>query len=244
MALLVGATQSDARELRVFAAASLTDAFAEVEKRFEADHPGVDVSLSFAGSQVLKVQIEQGADADVFASADRAQTNALETAKLLEHASSFARNQLVVVTLAEDKKVRDLIDLARPGMKLVVAGPTVPVGRYTQQLLGKMASSGLYGDDYRTRVQANVVSQESNVRAVLAKVALGEADAGIVYRTDAMTALGKVQMLDIPERLNVVAEYPIGIVSSSKEADLAKQFVELVLSDDGQAILSRFSFLH
>jgi molybdate transport system substrate-binding protein len=234
---------ADGQELHVFAAASLTEAFTEIGKTFEASHPGVHVELNFAGSQILRTQIEQGALADVFASADRAQAEALVEKDLLGKTSIFTRNVLVVVTPMDSARVRQLSDLARPNTKIVIAGPTVPVGRYTTQALRTMAGSGLYGDDYQTRVQTNVVSQESNVRAVLAKVALGEADAGFVYRTDAMTAATKVRLLAIPERLNVVAEYPIGILSRSPSQKLAGEFVHLVTGTEGQAVLGKFGFM-
>jgi molybdate transport system substrate-binding protein len=228
--------------LRVFAAASLTDAFVEMGESFEAAHPGLRVEFNFAGSQVLRTQIEQGAQADVFVSADRLHADELLEQGLLGATSILARNVLVVVTPAEAARVKALADLANPGTKIVVAGPTVPVGRYTTQVLGNLAASGLYGEDYRSRTLANVVSQESNVRAVLAKIALGEADAGFVYRTDAMMAPAKVQLLDIPERLNVVAEYPVGIVTAARSPRLARRFVDLALGADGQSILHKHGF--
>jgi len=239
--LLAGAAHAET--LRVFAAASLTAAFSEMGEVFESSHPDVMVEFNFSGSQVLRTQIEQGARADVFASADRVHAEALQESGLLGETTLFARNVLVVVTPEKDASVRSLMDLARPGTKIVVAGPTVPAGRYTSQALRKLAGSGLYGDDYQTRVQANVVSQESNVRAVLAKVVLGEADAGFVYRTDAMNDTTKVLVLAIPDRLNVIAEYPIGVLSRADSLDLAREFVDLVTGPEGQAILGKHGFL-
>lgn len=229
--------------LHVFAAASLTDAFSEIGTAFESRHPGAQVEFNFAGSEVLRAQIEQGAEADVFAPADSVHARALQGKDLLGDTTIFARNLLVVVTPAKHARVKSLADLARPRMKVVIAGPTVPVGRYTSQALGKMAGSGFYGDDYESRVQANVVSQESNVRAVLAKVALGEADAGFVYRTDAMTAAAKVLVLPIPDQLNVVAEYPIGIVAGTRSPDLARAFITFVRGPEGATILNTHGFL-
>jgi molybdate transport system substrate-binding protein len=154
----------------------------------------------------------------------------------------FAHNELVAVASTKSGNVRGLGDLARPGIRIVVAGETVPVGRYTTQLLGKMSAAGLWGDDFRSRFSANVVSRETNVRAVLAKVALGEADAGVVYRTDVVAAEG-VTVLDIPQRVNVVATYPIAVVSRTESPDLAAEFVELVGGPEGQAVLRRHGFL-
>jgi molybdate transport system substrate-binding protein len=236
------AVPSWADTLHVFAAASLTDAFSEIAEAFETEHPGTKIEFNFAGSQVLRTQIEQGAKADVFASADRAHAEALRAKELLEPTHVFTRNRLVIVTPLEGSRVLTLIDLARPGRKIVIAGPTVPAGRYTVQVLRNMAGSGLYGDDYQARVQANVVSQESNVRAVLGKVAMGEADAGFVYRTDAKN--GKVRVLDIPDRQNVIAEYPIGVVAGTQSAELAKQFVAFVDGPEGHAILQKHGFMN
>ena len=233
---------ASAETVRVFAAASLMEAFRDVAALYEQQHAGDAIELNFAGSQVLRTQIEQGAAADVFASADLAHADALKAAGLLGPHDVFARNRLVVVVPAGSPRVKGLQDVARPGVKVLVAGPTVPVGRYTTQALAKLAAAGLYGDDFQARVQANVVSQETNVRAVLSKVALGEADAGFVYATDATTAAQRVQVIDIPERYNVVAEYPIGVVTKSAAASQAKAFVDLVLGPEGQAILHKYGF--
>jgi len=236
------AVSSRADTLHVFAAASLTETFSEMGHAFESAHPGTTVEFNFAGSQVLRTQIEQGAQADVFASADRAHADALRAKELLELSHVFTRNRLVVVTPLNASRIETLVDLARPGRKIVVAGSTVPAGRYTLQVLRNMAGSGLFGDDYQARVQANVVSQESNVRAVLRKVAMGEADAGFVYLTDAKG--GNVHVLDIPSRLNVIAEYPIGVVAKTQAEELAKQFVAFVDGPEGHAILQKHGFMN
>jgi molybdate transport system substrate-binding protein len=239
--LLAGATAS-AETVRVSAAASLSDAFHEIAHAFEAAHPGDAVELNFAGSQVLRIQIEQGAPVDVFASADLVHADALRTAGLLDAHQVFARNKLVVIVPAEGARVGRLADLARPGTKVVVAGSTVPVGRYTLQVLQKLSAAGPFGDDFQARVQANLVSQETNVRAVLSKVALGEADAGFVYVTDAKSASGKVKNIEVPDRYNVVAEYPIGVLTRSPARKKAGVFVAFVLGAKGQAILETYGF--
>ena len=236
------AVPARADTLHVFAAASLTDAFSEMGHAFESSHPGITIEFNFAGSQVLRTQIEQGAQADVFASADRVHADVLRAKELLEPSHVFTRNRLVVVTPLKASRIQTLVDLARPGRKIVVAGPTVPAGRYTVLVLRNMTGSGLYGDDYQARVQANVVSQESNVRAVLGKVAMGEADVGFVYRTDVKD--GKVHVLDIPGRLNVIAEYPIGVVAGTQAGELAKQFVAFVDGPEGHAILQKHGFMN
>ena len=228
--------------LRVFAAASLTDAFREIAAAYEKAHPGERVELNFAGSPTLRTQIEQGAPADVFASADLDHAEALVRAGLLGPHRVFARNRLVVVVPRDGGKVGGLADLAAPGVKVVMAGPAVPAGRYSAQVLARLGEARLFGEGFAARVLANVVSQETSVRVVLSKVALGEADAGFVYATDAMPAADKLKTLEIPERYNVTAQYPIAILVRSVAAGPAKAFVEMVTGAEGQAILRRHGF--
>jgi len=237
--VLVSWTPAQAEALRVFAAASLTEAFREVVEAYQAGHPGEGVELNFAGSQVLRTQIEQGAEADVFASADVTHAEALEKSGLLGPTAVFARNRLVIVAPTGPGRVARLEDLALPGLKLVVAGPAVPAGRYTAQVLGRLGA--WLGPDFVRRVEANVVSQETNVRAVLSKVALGEADAGFVYASDAQDA-GRVRLVALPDHANVVAEYPVGVVRRSPRAAAARAFVALLVGPTGQAILRRHGF--
>lgn len=240
--VFLSAAAVEAETVRVFAAASLTEAFQEIAVVFRQQHPEDDVEFNFAGSQVLRIQIEQGADADVFASADRVHMDGLRDKNLVGTDAVFAKNRLVVVTPRVDPIVRRLVDIARPGVRVVIADANVPVGRYTAQVLGKMNRSYLYGNDFQTRVMANVVSQETSVRAVLAKVALDEVDAGFVYATDAQTAAAKTTVLDIPDRVNVIAEYPIAVVAGTDVEERAAQFVAFVLGEEGQAILAKRGF--
>jgi molybdate transport system substrate-binding protein len=233
---------ASAETLRVSAAASLSEAFREIARAFEKAHPGDAVELNFAGSQTLRTQIEQGATPDVFASADLIHAEALEGAGLLGGYQVFARNKLVVVAPAAEAKVNRLEDVARLRIRVVVAASTVPVGRYTTQVLQRLSAAGLFGDDFQARVQANVVSQETSVRVVLSKVALGEADAGFVYATDAMSAPGKVKSIEVPDRYNVVAEYPIGALARSAAPEKARAFIALVLGSKGQAVLRKYGF--
>lgn len=226
--------------VRVFAAASLTEAFGEIGTAYEKAHPGDRVEFNFAGSQVLRTQIEQGAPADVFASADLAQMKPVQSAGLVKPHRIFARNRLVIIASTQSGKVGTPADLAKPGIKIVVAGATVPVGRYTMQALERMNAG--YSGDFRKRAEANIVSQETNVRAVLSKVTLGEADAGFVYFTDVSTAKATVRVLEIPARYNVVATYPIAPVAKSGVERKAAAFVLLVLGKQGQAILRKHGF--
>lgn len=238
----VSSTFAQAETVRVLAAASLTEAFQDIAALYREQNPGDEVELGFAGSQILRTQIEEGAPADVFASADRVQMDALESKDLVGPDAVFARNRLVVVTPGENPKVRRLVDLARPAIRVVIADGNVPVGRHTTQVLGKMNRTGLFGDDFHKRVLANVVSQETNVRAVLAKVSLDEVDAGVVYATDARTVAEKVRVLEIPARMNIIAEYPIAVVDEGTAKEGGARFVALVLSELGQALLAKRGF--
>jgi len=242
-ALLLAAPAGASDEpLRVLAAASLTEAFEELARTFEQAHPGVKVELGFAGTQVLRTQVEQGAAADVFASADVIHAGALEKQGLLDGLRPLTKNRLVVVTPAEGSPVVALGDLAKPFIRIVLANPSVPAGRYALQALARIAEDGRWGHDFATRVRVNVVSEETNVRAVLAKVSLGEADAGVVYATDARAARGQVRTVEIPPELNVEAEYSIGVLRRSARKGLAEAFVAWVLGSDGQAILRAYGF--
>ena len=234
------APTASAETVRVFAAASLTEAFREIAAAFEAERPGTRVELSFAGSQVLRTQIEQGAPADVFASADGEHALALVRAGLLAPTRVFARNSLVVVVPGEAARVATLADLARPGTRVVVAGPAVPAGRYAAEALRRLDAEGGLGTGFGGRVLSNVVSEETNVRAVLSKVVLGEADAGLVYATDALAGGSRLRVLELP--VDVVAEYPIGVVTGTRAPEAAAAFVALVLGERGQAILRRHGF--
>ncbi len=231
------------QELVVFAAASLTDAFTEMGQAFEQTTEGVVVTFNFAGSQQLAQQLANGAPADAFAAANAAQMGvAVEAGRVdAQTVRPFALNRLVVVTPTEAPAgIGALTDLARPGLKLVLADRAVPAGQYTADFLAKAAADPAFPADYRDAVLANVVSYENNVRAVLAKVVLGEADAGLVYMSDVMD--GQVRMLPIPDELNTVAIYPIAPVAGGERDELAQRFIEFVRSEVGQAILERYGF--
>ncbi|MCG3142312.1 MAG: Molybdate-binding protein ModA [Anaerolineae bacterium] len=231
--------------LTVYAAASLTTAFKEIAAEFEKANPGSQVEFNFAGSQDLVAQISNGARADVFASADLKNMDALQKQALVGGTPQvFARNKLVVIVPQDNKAgIQTLQDLSKPGVKLVVADKTVPVGNYTLQALDKLSADATYGAGFRDAVLKNVVSQENNVKAVLSKVSLGEADAGVVYSTDAQTAVGKVLTLEIPESFNVLALYPIATVKAAPNAALAEKWIEYILSPQGQAILLKYGFI-
>lgn len=241
---LVGCdSDSDVSEktgLMVFAASSLTEAFIDLEQGFEASHPGVDVHLTFAGSQVLRLQIEQGAEADVFASANELHMQALVDKELIRAPRMFARNELVVIVPSKNPAgIARFSDLDQSS-RFVIGTGNVPAGIYTRQVFERAKKR--LGDEFVARVLGRVVSEENNVRLVRAKVELGEADAAMVYRTDASSS-ERVKVVSIPDELNARASYPIGALSRTAHAGEANVFVAYVLSPAGQEILARHGFV-
>jgi molybdate transport system substrate-binding protein len=225
-----GGPSGPPNEIKVFAAASLTAAFTKIGQDFTVANGGTRVTFNFAGSQALATQIQQSAPADVFASADV--PNMDKVKDLAGNPKVFASNLLqIVVEKGNPKNVKTLDDLADPALKVVLAAPDVPAGKYAAQILGKAG------------VTVKPVSQEDNVKAVVTKVSLGEADAGIVYVTDVTAGGDKVEGIDIPKAQNVTATYPIATVQASKAQDKAQAFVDLVLSDQGQQVLEQYGFL-
>ena len=230
------------RTLIVFAAASLTDAFSEIGEAFEVAYPGATVTFNFAGSQALRTQIEEGAPADVFASANTKEMDILVTGGFVaqDFPKIFLTNKLIVILPADNPAALEkLEDLTMPGIKLVLAAEEVPVGKYAHQALGQMNNS--FGIDFKDKVLANVVSNEDNVKQVVAKVQLGEADAGIVYTSDTIAA-PDLKTIEIPIDLNIIAKYPIAPLAKSENAGLAAKFTEYVLSAEGQAVLQKWGF--
>lgn len=240
-------TQPEPKTLTVLAAASLTESYTELGALFEAANSGVKVTFNFAGSQQLAQQLEQGAEADVFASASKKYMDAaIESQRVnSDAAKNFATNRLVVIFPKDNPVgIKELKDLAKEGIKLDLADKSVPVGQYSLEFLDKAVQDANFDPQYKDAVLKNVVSYEDNVKAVLTKVSLGEADAGIVYVTDiSQDAADKVEKLDIPDELNTIAKYPIAPISDSKNAELANSFVEFVLSTEGQAVLAKYGFL-
>jgi molybdate transport system substrate-binding protein len=246
--------------LTVYAASSLTEAFTEISAAFEEKHPGLSVTLNFAGSQQLRTQLQHGAKADVFATADPNQMEvAIASNLILGLPTNFASNRVVVIVPLErklekhaddpindktDDSVKNLHDLAHKGIKLVIALPEVPIGRYGRIVLEKMEADPLFGRGYAELVLANIVSQEFNVRHVVQKVALGEADAGIVYWTDATAAplSIKLKMIPIPDRLNVIASYSVAQLKETQQPELSDAFIKFVQSEPSQQILRTHRF--
>lgn len=235
-----------ARELTVFAAASLTDAFEEIGKNLEAANPGARVTFNFAGSQQLAQQLAQGAPADVFASASGKQMEAvIDSGQIKKDARRpFVKNKLIVIyPNANPAGIKDLKDLARKGVKVALAAKEAPAGQYSLDFLAAAAKDPAYGEAFKPGVLDNIVSYEENVKAVAGKVSLGEADAGIVYESDVASDTGKLGRIEIPEAVNQIATYPIASLRGSKNPDLARKFVDYVLSARGQDVLKEYGFI-
>lgn len=226
-----GGSDDDAKTtLTVLAAASLTDAFGDIRTAYKEEQPDVTLRFSFAGSQELAAQVRQGAPADVLATADEKTMKSLDPYVTKPHA--FATNRLaIVVGKGNPKKIETLADLARDDVKVVLAGPTAPAGRYARQALD------------RAHVTVHPKSEPTDVRQVLTPVRLGEADAGIVYLTDITDAGGKeVQAVSIPTAQNIVATYPVATVEDSKHAQQATAFADWLRSKTARKILDEHGF--
>jgi molybdate transport system substrate-binding protein len=218
--------------LVVFAAASLKQTFTELGQQFSTDNPGTTVDFSFAGSSDLVTQLTQGASADVFASADtRNMEKAVEAGLVSGNPFNFASNTLVIVTApGNPKSITSFADLARPGHSVVICAPPVPCGGATKTV------------ENTTGVRLTPVSEESSVTDVLTKVTGGQADAGVVYVTDALSAGEKVATVTFPEATQAVNTYPIAVLKSSGQIDLGTKFIDLVTGEAGQKVLDKAGF--
>ena len=238
---------SDARTtLTVFAAVSLSESFRALATAYEAGHPNVNITFNFAGSQTLRTQLEHGAVADVFASANWEHMATVSEAGLLGNVPEyFAANRLAVITPVDAGAVQTLSDLASPGVSIAIAAEEVPAGAYARESLALMSDADAYPNDFDSAVLGNVVTNETSVRGVAQKVALGEVDAGIVYETDAAAGqyADSIRVLEIPLQFNPAAQYPIAALSTSQQLETALEFVEFVQADTGQAILREFGFV-
>lgn len=240
------------QQITVFAASSLTEAFTEVAAAFQEEYPGSSVVLNFDGSQRLRFQLEHGAGADVFASADQRQMQLAQDAGLLAgDAVNFASNRLVIVVPKSETAaipndgseplVESAADLSRKGVKLALAQAEVPAGSYARAVIQRMSADPNLGPGYADRVLANLVTEEPNVRNVLQKVALGEVDAGFVYYSDAQVA-PDVSVIRVPDEASVEAAYTIAALGGSAQPEATADFVSFILSGPGQEILRSLGF--
>ena len=230
--------------LTVFAASSLTESFTAIAQRLTTLYPDLRIQFNFAGSQSLRTQLEQGALADVFASANVDQMELAQKSGVILVASHlFVKNRLVVIVPRDNPgKLTTFRDLAMPGLKLVLAGPHVPVGQYSRQAIRQAAAD--YGSDFEARVLQNLVSEEHNVKQVVTKVQLAEADVGITYVSDITPRIRPdVLTLPIPDTYDQVATYPIAAVNGTRHRAAAAAFIEFVRSDLGQAMMASYNFI-
>lgn len=228
------------QEITVFAASSLTDAFNELAETFQAQNEGVKVFLNYASSSQLAAQLTEGAAADVFASANASQMQAVIDNGRIESGTEalFVSNRLTIIVPADNPAgINSLQDLAKPNVQLILAVEGVPVRQYTDQIVAAKSAN------FQEQFYSNLVSEEDNVRQVSAKVALGEADAGIVYTSDVTPDMSnQVQQIVIPDQQNVIATYPIARLADAANPDLAQSFIDFILSAAGQNILSKWGF--
>jgi molybdate transport system substrate-binding protein len=233
----------DGGALTVFAASSLTDAFGELEERFEKRNPGVEVRQSFESSSTLLTQIQQGAPADVFTSAAREEMRAAaQDGLVVGEPEIFARNrELIMVPKENPANIESMHDLSKPGIELVLAEGGVPAADYALKIVDE--ASAEYGSGFRHEVLSNVVSREADVRASVGRVALGDADATFGYASDYTPDIrDRVRVIRIPENLNRSAIYPIAVLEDAREPDLAREWVDLVVSSEGQRVLEKWGF--
>jgi molybdate transport system substrate-binding protein len=232
-------------EVTVFAASSLTDVFNDMATAFQQANPNAKVTFNYGASSQLATQLGQGAKADAFASADQTQMdNAKKADAIAGPDTIFARNRLIIITPKDNpKNIAVVKDLGNDGVKFVTAQTSVPIGQYTQQMLDKASADPSIGSDFKSRVEANTVSKEDNVRQVVSKVQLGEADAAVVYSTDATPQVrDQLQIIQVPDAFQVLAAYPIAVAKGDNTAG-GQAWVSYVLGPDGQATLAKWGFL-
>lgn len=242
----VSAADTNQTGLTIFVAASLTGVVGDLDPVFEAAHPGVNITPDFDSSATLETQIKEGAAADLFLPASASNIDNLVKAKMIDNSSvtPYATNKLAIIVPSDNPAgITGLADLAKPGVKLVSETKDVPVRKYTEQMLNKTVNNTDYGQAFVDGFKKNIISEETNVAGATTKVALGEADAGITYYSDVTKDLAeKVKIIDIPEKLNVVASYKAGIITGSKQSELAKEYIDLLTSDEGKTVLKDYRF--
>ena len=238
------AVAATAEPLVIFAASSLRQPFEELadlyQQRFQRPRP----LLLFAGSQVLRTQLQQGAPADIFASANQQVINLLEAERLIGTPRQFAENRLALVVDRQKQQLKKLSDLSTAGLLLAVGNQHVPIGRYTRDLWKNLAEDPDYGPELVREIQHNIISEETSVKAIAAKVQLGEVDAGIVYRSELNDRLlAQIEVIKLPEQHNPTARYPVAITRHSTQVANAERFIGLLLDAEGQQILGKYGFL-
>jgi molybdate transport system substrate-binding protein len=238
-----GGGEEQGGTLTIFAASSLTDAFGQLGKTFEQQNSGTTVKTSFGASSDLLAQIQQGAPADVFASAAEEEMNtAVKDDLVAGKPVVFVKNrEIIMVPKDNPANIMSLEDLSKPNIKLVLAAKDVPAADYAVEILGK--ANKVYGPNFKENVLSNVVSREADVRAAVNRVVVGDADATFGYASDYTPDIrDKVKIITIPPDLNIIATYPIATLKDAKEPSLAKKWVDLVMSSEGQEVLKKWGF--
>lgn len=245
LATSAGLCAEEPKEITVFCAAGLTGALSEIGQIYE-NETGVQVAFNFDGAQILRAQVENGAYADVLVSGSNKHMNALKAEGFMNNSSvsAFAENwQAIIVPNDNPAKIENLSDLAKPGVKIVMGTKDLPITDITLQILDKLANDTAYGPEYKEKVLSNVISEETNINFIVSKVALGEADAAFVHKSEVSPEYAKkVTTIDLPQEYNVKSEYTIGILSQSESQDLAEELVNLVKSDEGKSVLQKHGY--
>ncbi|VVB69965.1 Bacterial extracellular solute-binding protein [uncultured archaeon] len=244
-ATTTGLCDPTSKEINVFCAAGLTGAFSEIGQIYK-NETNVNVILNFDGAQVLRTQIENGAYADVLVSGSNKHMQALMAEGFMDNGtvSTFARNwQAIVVPKNNPANIANFSDLDRPGIKIVMGSKDLPITDITMQILDKIAKDPAYGPEYKEKVLANKISEETNINFIVSKVAMGEADAAFAHKSEISSKYAeKVILIDIPERYNVKSDYTIGVLNQSKYKDLAHGFIDLISSPQARAVLEKHGF--
>lgn len=240
------AKNSDSETITVYAASSLIDVFNELAHGFESEHKDAHIQMQYAGSAQLAIQITQGAPAQIFASANAQQINVVAEEGLVKgEPTIFARNELVLIVPEDNPaNIQDLADIAQPDVKIVTATIGVPIRDYTDILLDNLMEDAAYDAEFHVSFYANLRSEETNVRQVVLKTALGEADAAIVYRTDITTEVAEqLQIIEIPQKFAPQPVYFIAVIKTGNSTKVAEDFIAYIMSDAGQAILRDYGFV-
>lgn len=247
LSMLSGCDKEEKTTLTILAAASLTESFTDLEKGFEAAYPDINLEFSFAGTGTLMSQVKEGIDADVFVSANEASIENLVQSGFIKAGTEkvFAYNEpVLMVSKKTSYKIESLEDVLQEGVKIVIAEPSQPIGKYTEEIVKNIDAIKLFDQPFSEPFYAHVVSKESSVKGVAVKIEIGEADVGIVYATD-FTSMNqeKVYSVEIPTSCNLMATYELAPLANSKNLDEANQFVDYISEAEGQQYLIKYGFL-
>lgn len=241
MVLLVGCGNQQEDNIYISAASSLTESIKEIGQVFQETYSQVEVNLNFAATSILKTQILEGAKVSLFLSANKEHYDELVAKGYIVEGQKFATNELVLITQQDNDKINSFKDISKSGISVLLANEEVPIGRYALAVLED--GNKLYGEAFKEMTLNNVVSREANVKQVWSKVKLGEADCGIVYRSDVIgTKSEELKVINIPEEINVEAEYWIGILKQDKTNAPAKELYNMIISENGKQILKKYGF--